>query len=337
MKHAISKVYIALFLLLCLIPSLGILVFGESGAAANEILSPRPRWGWDMLSGTADYLADHFALRQQMVTLWSRLNALLGSSTDEQVLLGTDGWLYYSPSLPDYLGEHLEDTELEQIARNLAGLQKQCEESGRRFLFTMAPNKNSLYPEHMPAWAENRHEESNISRLKPLLEQYGVCYADLFAPDLPYYRTDTHWTAEGAARGADAILTALGRESAYGERRFTTEGIHKGDLYEMLYPGAAGEEAEIVCAEGFSHQALGKVNGGDALTIRTQNPAGEGSLFCWRDSFGVALYPYLAEDYAEAVFSRSTDFRLPEGDWDTLVLEIVERNLSNLIAIPTEE
>ena len=37
MKHAISKVYIALFLLLCLLPSLGILVFGESGAAAARM------------------------------------------------------------------------------------------------------------------------------------------------------------------------------------------------------------------------------------------------------------------------------------------------------------
>ena len=73
------------------------------------------------------------------------------------------------------------------------------------------------------------------------------------------------------------------------------------------------------------------------MNIRTRNAAGEGSLFCWRDSFGIALYPYLAEAYAEAVFSRSTDYRLPEGDWDTLVLEIVERNLPNLLDIPMED
>ena len=183
MKHAISKVYIALFLLLCLLPSLGILVFGESGAAANEILSPRPRWGWEVLSQTADYLADHFALRQPMVALWSRLNAALGHSTDEQVLLGREGWLYYTPSLPDYLGEHLEDEDLEQIARNLARLQQQCEESGRQFLFTIAPNKNSLYPEYMPAWATNGHEQANSVRLRPLLEQgpgERLCRAPLY-------------------------------------------------------------------------------------------------------------------------------------------------------------
>ena len=137
--------------------------------------------------------------------------------------------------------------------------------------------------------------------------------------------------------GADAILSALGRESGYAARRFTAEGRHLGDLQEMLYPGTAGEEAAIVDTTGFSYEALGKVNGGNALTIRTQNTTGEGSLFCWRDSFGIALYPYLAEDYAEAVFSRSTDYRLPEGDWDTLILEIVERNLPNLLDIPMED
>ena len=101
MKHAISKVYIALFLLLCLLPSLGILVFGESGAAANEILSPRPRWGWEVLSQTADYLADHFALRQPMVALWSRLTAALGHASAEQGLLGREGWPSYRPAIAE--------------------------------------------------------------------------------------------------------------------------------------------------------------------------------------------------------------------------------------------
>ena len=196
MKHAISKVYIALFLLLCLLPSLGILVFGESGAAANEILSPRPRWGWEVLSQTADYLADHFALRQPMVALWSRLNAALGHSTDEQVLLGREGWLYYTPSLPDYLGEHLEDADLEQIARNLAFLQQRCEESGRQFLFTIAPNKNSLYPEYMPAWATNGHEQANSVRLRPLLEQYGVEYVYISGYERNDYDLNEAWFAE---------------------------------------------------------------------------------------------------------------------------------------------
>ena len=41
-KSTSSRVFIALFLALCLAPSLGILVLGPSTGGYNEILSPAP-------------------------------------------------------------------------------------------------------------------------------------------------------------------------------------------------------------------------------------------------------------------------------------------------------
>ena len=126
MKTLCSKCYIALALLLLLTPGLGMAVFGSSGAAANERLSPPPalraRDGGlnpRVLNESSDWLADHFALRRELVTLWAELNAALGSSAQEQVILGREGWLYYAPSLPDYCGLALSDQELEAIARRL--------------------------------------------------------------------------------------------------------------------------------------------------------------------------------------------------------------------------
>lgn len=331
-KHLVSYLTIACFLLLCLLPSLGILVFGQSRAAANEILAPAPRWGSGVLRETADWLASRFALRQPMVTAWARLNALLGTSAEEQVILGRDGWLFYTPTLEDFSGARLTDAELEQIARRLAALQAEAEAKGARFLFTVAPNKNSLYGAHMPAWTRDGHDGADIVRLRPLLERYGVHYADLFALNMPYYRTDSHWTAEGAAMAADALLTALDRESAFAAADFAESGLHRGDLYEMLYPALPGEEAEIVYAPGFTFENLNEPNGGNAITIRTACAGGTGRLRCWRDSFGIALYPYLAESFESAVFSRSPDYSLPDGEYDVLLLEIVERNLGQLLA-----
>ena len=55
----------------------------------------------------------------------------------------------------------------------------------------------------------------------------------------------------------------------------------------------------------------------------------------FRDSFGNALLPLLAEQYATATFSRALPFALDlteiEGA-DTVIVEIVERNLQNLLA-----
>ena len=337
MKH-VSKIFITLFLVLCLTPSAGMLLGFESAAGANEILSPAPRFGLTMLNETADYVADRFALRQHFITLWSMHNEkLLRTSAEEQVVLGQDGFLYFSATLDDYTGVSLSDAELERIALRLADLQRELEAEGKSFVFTVAPNKNSLYSSHMPGSIANGHESSNAVRLIPYLEQYGVHYADLFTPlgaELLYYRTDTHWTAQGAALGADTILAALGRESDYASHRFGQEGLHKGDLYEMLYPTLPGREAETVDLTGLSYTELNETSGGNAVTIRTESDGGQGKLLCWRDSFGIALYPYLADAFETATFSRSADYDLSRFDgteYDTVILEIVERNLPRLL------
>ena len=41
-KKTIELLFILLFLVLCLIPGVGMLIFGESEAAANEILTSKP-------------------------------------------------------------------------------------------------------------------------------------------------------------------------------------------------------------------------------------------------------------------------------------------------------
>ena len=55
---------------------------------------------------------------------------------------------------------------------------------------------------------------------------------------------------------------------------------------------------------------------------------------CWRDSFGVALYPYLAESFHDARFSRSATYdliRIETDRADAVLIEIVERNIGFLL------
>ena len=341
MKSLNAKIFIALFLILCLIPSLGLFIFGPSAGGANEIPAPAPVFGADMLRQSSDWLAARFALRQEMVSLWSGLQEkLLGSSAEEQVVLGRNGWLYYSETLDDYAGLAMSQEELRRCAENLSAIQHFLEGQGLRFVFTVAPNKNSLYSENMPGRFPSAHEEGNLARLVPLLEELGVPYADLTAPlsqRCLYYATDSHWTAEGAALGADTLLAALGMESDFAAGPFRTEGVHGGDLYEMLYPTGSGREAEIVYAPGHRHEALGPVNRGSALTIETLCPGQSGKLLCFRDSFGIALYPYLADSFGQATFTRRAVYDLSayaDQGYDTVIIELVERNLPNLLDAP---
>ena len=339
--------FIALILALCLIPSLGMLAAASGEAGANEVLAlmPEPRdadgnWNTEYLTQLKDYAEDHFFLRQSMISAWSAMNVeLLRTSISDSVILGSSGWLYYEGSLGDYTGTGLlSDRDIYSAARNLALVKEYVESQGARFLFTVAPNKNSLYPEHMPSFTVFS-ERRNAVRLAAALEEQGVAYLDLFTViggenETLYFTQDSHWNSKGAALGADAVNAALGRTSSYYEGPFTARAVHRSDLYEMLFPtGDWLEDDQVYGGElGFAYEA--PIRSPENITIMTTKEGGDGSLLTFRDSFGNLLYPYLADSFGSALFSRSTDYRLDfiaQRSAGYVVAELVERNLNYLV------
>ena len=76
MKKA-KLIFISIFIVLCLIPSVGMLIFGEARPAANEVLAGKPsvttrsgELSLSFLSDVSDYIADRFAFRQALATAW---------------------------------------------------------------------------------------------------------------------------------------------------------------------------------------------------------------------------------------------------------------------------
>ena len=348
-KNLPYAAFTALILLLCLIPSLGMLLPKQEGAAGgNQTLSrapalrdPEGNWNPNYLSQVQDYAGDNFYLRQDMITAWSALNAkALGSSITEDVVLGADGWLYFADTLPDYVGlAPMTDREIFSAARNLALISEYCEEQGAEFLFTIAPNKNSLYPQHMPALTlPAARKPHDAKRLAEELERQGVDYLDCFAlfrgqEETLYFKTDSHWNSKGAALAADALNEALGRSSGYFGGPFTPQEVHKGDLYDMLYPAGSGLETDQVYGGELSFDYDAPIRSAENLTIMTHG-GGEGSLLMFRDSFGNNFYPYLADSFDAALFSRSMPYRLDlvnQREADYVAAELVERNLRYLI------
>ena len=261
------KIFTAAFLLLCVIPSAGMLFLPPTQAAANERLSQTPQlknedgsWNTNVLDEATDYIADHFALRQEMVTANAALQTgLLATSPAEDVIYGSDGWLYYAETLDDYQNRAtLTDDEARQVAQTVADMQAFCEARGARFLFTIAPNKNSLYPENMPARYLQSDSPGNYEKILLLLEEYGVHYADLFTffreqDEILYLKTDSHWTNRGAALAHDFLMQSLGLPyTAFADAPYTTADTHRGDLYEMLYPKGTAREAQQAYQTTFS-------------------------------------------------------------------------------------
>ena len=337
-------VFLALCFLLCLVPVAGMLLRGPETAGANETLAAPPRLqgedgpNAEFLNDLSAYVSDHFFLRKSLITLHNRLETLGGNPVVGDVIAGRDGWLYYLPTLEDYTGiRPMSEPELWSAARNLSLVREYCGSRGAELLFVIAPNKNSLYPDRMPDFGTVAPEH-DAQRLFRLLDAEGVPYLDLFrlfsAQEKPlYFDHDSHWNSAGAALAADAVLHAFGRPSDWFSGSFSPGETHQGDLYEMLYPAAQDTERDLARAAPPRFRRLGKDTRPDSISIRTEGE-GTGSLLAFRDSFGNLLFPYLAESFASAQFSRGLPYRLTaleELSDCTVLIELVERNLDYLV------
>lgn len=338
--------FTAVILLACLLPSVGMLFAGGTETGGNEVLSrlPAPRdaegnWNPDYLSDLSSYAEDNYFLRQQMVTAWSDLNRnLLHTSISDSVLLGRDGWLYFGDTLGDYTGiQPLSRDSILSAAHNLALAAEYSESQGAQFLFTIAPNKNSLYPQWMPDLPVFSRS-GNAAALYDALQAKNVGYCDLFAAfsaqnALLYFAQDSHWNSKGAALAADSINAALNRQSAYFSGPFSPQAVHKGDLYDMLCPAGTELDTDLLYDGDLAFTYDAPIRSAENLTIMTTG-SGEGSLLMFRDSFGNLLYPYLADSFASALFSRSPDYKLnliEQQNADYVVIELVERNIHYLL------
>ena len=346
-KNVFYIVFIAVCLALCLTLSVGMVFSGPSAAGANESLAEKPVlrdedgvWNTEYLSDWAAYFRDRFFLRQELISLDHLLSSkLFGTSGDSGVILGKDGWLYYADTLEDFTGTNpMTDREIYAAAHNLRLMADYCAQNGRQFLFVIAPNKNSLYPEYMKDYGA-KAEDSNAQRLMSLLTELDVPTADLFsaiteAGEQLYFAHDSHWNTKGAALGADVINAGFGIETNYYGGDFSQTVPHAGDLYTMLYPAFTDPEEDFVYGGSLDYEFTTSATRSDAIVLRTESD-GEGSLLAYRDSFGNLLFPFLADTYGTAQLARSTTYDLTK-EADYVLIELVERNLRYLIQnLPT--
>ena len=219
------RIYIALFILICLFPSAGLLLSGVEQSSENRetakapVLMNEEGINVHVLSDAGAWFEDHFAFRNECVTGYALLlGKLFGVSAQTGVITGTDGWLFYKDSLEDFQGTgQMTQRQLFDVAHTMAMIQEYANNNGAEFAFMIAPNKNSLYREYMPYYYQPfRTNKSNMERLKPYLQE-RVNYIDLYERlrsenEILYHKRDSHWNNEGAAMAADEILTCMGLE-----------------------------------------------------------------------------------------------------------------------------
>ena len=305
--------------------------------------------GLKVIDGKAAYVQEAASLKDYV------LYSAFGASGTDKVIAGNDGWLFFAETLNDFTGaKALSDEEIRIIAAKVRQLSDYCEENGAKFCFVIAPNKNTIYPEHMPKYYKSANEKgnTNFDRLIDSLDELGVDSPDarkLFTAqsgETFYYKTDTHWNAKGAAVIADCIIESCSAENGFRYAYHTPEAsdFTGGDLYKLLFPSAIIKERDVSGLSDISYNyapASGyrytepPVSMMD-LEIETQCDGAEGGkLLVYRDSFGSELVPLLSSQFSSVRYLRGNmpyDFSYIKSDRpEAVVFVIAERNIPSLL------
>lgn len=351
MKKAIQIAFIALFFALCATPLIGRLAGYENANAENRALAQAPSlfaeegFNTEFTREFDDYYSDNFAFRPDLVTLYAQLNnAVFSESTSDQVIIGKDGWLFFVPTLDDYQRTNtMSRDEIRRLAQTLAIEQAWLESRGVGFIFTIAPNKASLYGQFMPERYIVLDAQSNAEMLGDALEENGLSYANLFealagSDTQLYHKRDTHWNNTGALMAANALLERVQEMDAdlvyapYVLSGYSVEYNWHGDLGDMLYPTADLLDAQH--EYGIEKLYRGRFQSPEDIKIETTCETGTLDLLMMRDSFANALILPFSNAFSTVTYSRAVpyDYALLTEETDVVILEIAERNLPDLIA-----
>lgn len=353
MKKAGKIIYIVLCMLMCVLPFVGMTFYKTETTTENKTLAVFPKWmedgnfNVDYFDELSAYFEDHFAFRQELVSIDAEIQSkIFQVSNVDTVMVGTDGWLFFTDTMDDYMGRNtMTERQVFNTAHNLSLLQQYVTENGADFVFTVAPNKNSLYDDNIPYYASYKSSDiKNIDMLKTKFKEMGISYVDLFesfkkSDETLYLKRDSHWNNKGAVLAYNTILDSLLMEHEKYEM-VKKDRVEKeyGDLNKMLYPLTAKPEWNYYYQYESQWSYVSEDEDVEAAWIETECPKGEGSLLMFRDSFGNTLLPLMAEQFAKASFSKGIPCRIAEYMEtcapEFVIVEKVERNLDEYMLTP---
>ena len=297
---------------------------------------------------------DHFGLRVPLGQLHALIRVkLLATSPKNGVAVGRDGWLYYGGApMQAYRGAiPVPPQALSNLQYFLESKRDWLAERGIRYLFTIAPDKQTVYPEHVPLEPVGpTPADFLVAHLAAhsdleVLDQRTVLQAARPGPDPLYMKTDSHWNALGAFVAYRAImervrqwfpLTPLEQDQIGLQRKPS----HGGNLADQinLAPFLRDEEITVERNSGPCNQRTPvPVESPQPYPVR-QAPfathceeATPLRVLVLRDSFANDLAPFLSRQFADVTYIWQGSVGHPLWETPGLMRQILARQQVDLV------
>jgi hypothetical protein len=308
------------------------------------------------VQGLEAYFNDHFGWRKKLIRWHGSFEiAIFRKKTATEVVWGTDGWLYYFPRCPGNKTASrgpavFSRAELESLRHTLECRRDWLACRNIAYVFVVAPDKQSVYPEHLPSWLKPTGAPNRLDQfLSYMRDRSNVTILDLRRPlrqakwlAPTYYRTDSHWNAFGGYVASEEIVRTLSRQlpelhpvplEAF--RLLSSHG-KGGDLADLIGICAEDEEVTLmpepmlpIIKESVENPSLVRPN------CYSTNASASLTAVVFRDSFGTALRPFLGYCFRNVCYiwtAKDFDPKLVEQARPNVVIsEIAERNLDGLV------
>lgn len=262
----------------------------------------------------------------------------------DKVLVGREGWLFLRGDSNDALGQQTgrvrhSERDKERLGEVLAQRAAVAAEVGAAWLTAVVPDKEMVYPEHLPAEIVPRGRRP-VHDFLDLAAEAGAAAVylldDLFAAksrgDL-YMRRDTHWNYRGAFVAYQAICRELNRLGLdvvavdEGEVEWW-ERTKEGDLSGKLPGAPACAETRATLRRSWSRRIYDNAVRNHGRAMIHEKEDGEGPCcLVFGESFAETLLYFLQESFSRVVFVHTSMF----------VQELVERERPDVIlSLPIE-
>lgn len=306
------------------------------------------------LHGLESYFNDHFGFRNQLIHWHVQLRLALFNSGRNDALIGKDGWLYVDGS-QEHMAEHYQGLlqfspqELSELQNLLEHRRDWLAQLGIEYIFVVAPDKQSIYPEYLPSWLAPVRHHTKLDQFIDYMHNHSTATVLDLRPALSaskriaptYYKNDTHWNNWGGFVACQEIGKAL-EKSFPGFKPLSLDSFdlkknqfETGDLARML--GVVAIEDDFTPTPKANLPTLMEASTNPKLsypTYFTSNSNAAKICIVFKDSFGDALKPYLGYYFKQVCYvpdhgNINTNL-VEELKPDVVISEIVERDFNYL-------
>ncbi|MPM06681.1 hypothetical protein SDC9_52983 [bioreactor metagenome] len=289
---------------------------------------------------------------------------LFNVSSNKSVVVGKDGWLFYtgSSNLEIAAGTYpISQEKLINIKNNQQKVQDKLHEKGINYLIILVPSKVSVYPENL--YGNYSIRPTVIDKLSSFLGENTSIpvinlkneLLDAKVSDLLYYKQDTHWNDLGAYVGYCSVIKTLNQMNLLSTSPAGitfTDSTHDGDLLTMLNVDLPQEESPSI---NINNSKAFRVQNGEQFTEMAEltKQADVKSFYIYKNpnvkKYRVLIYGdsffnsspitmLLAENVSELYFVPSYEIMEDMINYtkpDLVILEITERFINNLDKVPS--